>query len=162
VPAHLLRLEFTESTLVGDPARALEVLQALHDLGVGISIDDFGTGYSSLSYLKHLPADELKIDRSFVAGLLTLTEDAVLVRATIDLGHNLGMTVVAEGVEDAATETVLRDLGCDVAQGYHFARPLPPDALAEWVAAARRVATRGEGPPADRPLGDGVRSTLSG
>ena len=100
VPPHLLRLEFTESTLVSDPTRAMEVLQALHDLGVGISLDDFGTGYSSLSYLKHLPVDELKIDRSFVAGLLTLTEDAVLVRATIDLGHNLGMTVVAEGVED--------------------------------------------------------------
>jgi diguanylate cyclase (GGDEF)-like protein len=170
VPAHLLRLEFTESTLVSDPTRAMEVLQALHDLGVGISLDDFGTGYSSLSYLKHLPVDELKIDRSFVAGLLTLTEDAVLVRATIDLGHNLGMTVVAEGVEDAGTATVLRELGCDVAQGYHYARPLPPDAFAEWAAACRRSAERAGSQAGGRPgtraagaaVGDDVSSTLSG
>jgi diguanylate cyclase (GGDEF)-like protein len=138
VPPHLLRLEFTESTLVTDPTKAMEVLQALHDLGVGISLDDFGTGYSSLSYLKHLPVDELKVDRSFVAGLLTLTEDAVLVRATIDLGHNLGMTVVAEGVEDEPTAGVLRDLGCDVAQGYHYARPMAPADFAEWARTARR------------------------
>ena len=117
--------------------------------------------------------DELKIDRSFVAGLLTLTEDAVLVRATIDLGHNLGMTVVAEGVEDEGTATVLRELGCDVAQGYHYARPLPPDAFAEWAAAARRSAQRpGDTAPgssrarartaAGAPVGDDVSSTLSG
>jgi diguanylate cyclase (GGDEF)-like protein len=140
VAPHLLRLEVTETTLVEDPDRALAVLQALHDLGVGLSLDDFGTGYSSLSYLKHLPVDELKIDRSFVAGLVTLPEDAVLVRATVELGHNLGMTVVAEGVEDEATAQALRELRCDVAQGYHYARPLPPAAFAEWAAAARRAA----------------------
>jgi EAL domain-containing protein (putative c-di-GMP-specific phosphodiesterase class I) len=140
VAPHLLRLEVTETTLVEDPDRALAVLQALHDLGVGLSLDDFGTGYSSLSYLKHLPVDELKIDRSFVAGLVTLPEDAVLVRATVELGHNLGMTVVAEGVEDEATAQALRELHCDVAQGYHYARPLPPAAFAEWAAAARRAA----------------------
>jgi diguanylate cyclase (GGDEF)-like protein len=140
VAPHLLRLEVTETTLVEDPDRALAVLQALHDLGVGLSLDDFGTGYSSLSYLKHLPVDELKIDRSFVAGLVTLPEDAVLVRATIELGHNLGMTVVAEGVEDEPTAQALRELRCDVAQGFHYARPLPPAAFAEWAAAARRAA----------------------
>jgi diguanylate cyclase (GGDEF)-like protein len=140
VPPHMLRLEVTETTLADDPERAMAVLRELHDLGVGISLDDFGTGYSSLSYLKHLPVDELKIDRSFVAGLLTLPEDAVLVRATIDLGHNLGMSVVAEGVEDEATAAALRDLGCDRAQGYHWARPLAPPAFAEWAAAAKRTA----------------------
>jgi predicted signal transduction protein with EAL and GGDEF domain len=125
VPAKLLRLEVTESAVMGDPARATDVLQQLHDLGVGLSIDDFGTGYTSMAYLRRLPVDELKVDRSFVTSMTANEHDAVLVRTAIDLGHNLGLTVVAEGVEDAEHVSALRALECDVAQGYHYARPMP-------------------------------------
>jgi diguanylate cyclase (GGDEF)-like protein/PAS domain S-box-containing protein len=125
VPAHLLRLEITESALLAEPARAREVLRRLHSAGVRISIDDFGTGYSSMGHLKHLPVDELKIDRSYVSEMTVSAEDAALVRSVIDLGHELGMTVVAEGVEDAATVQALTDLQCDVAQGFLFCRPGP-------------------------------------
>ena len=135
VPASLLRLEVTESAVMGDAARCMEVLQRLHDLGVRLSIDDFGTGYSSMAYLRRLPVDELKIDRSFVLGMCTTQQDAVLVRTAIDLGHNLGLTVVAEGVEGAEHVDALRVLGCDLAQGYHFARPM---LAAELTDAARR------------------------
>ncbi len=129
VPARLLRLEVTESAVMGDAARCTEVLQRLHDLGVRLSIDDFGTGYSSMAYLRRLPVDELKIDRSFVLGMCTAQQDTVLVRTAIDLGHNLGLTVVAEGVEGADQVAALRSLGCDVAQGYHYARPMPADRI---------------------------------
>jgi EAL domain-containing protein (putative c-di-GMP-specific phosphodiesterase class I) len=112
---------------MGDAARCLDVLQRLHDLGAHLSIDDFGTGYSSMSYLRQLPVDELKIDRSFVMGMTDTQQDAVLVRTAIDLGHNLGLTVVAEGVEGAEHVAALQDLGCDIAQGFHFARPMPGD-----------------------------------
>jgi EAL domain-containing protein (putative c-di-GMP-specific phosphodiesterase class I) len=101
------------------------VLSRLHAAGVRISIDDFGTGYSSMGHLKHLPVDELKIDRSYVAEMVTSAEDAALVRSVVDLGHELGMTVVAEGVEDAATAGALTDLRCDVGQGYLICRPGP-------------------------------------
>jgi diguanylate cyclase (GGDEF)-like protein len=134
VPAELLRLEVTESAVMGDAARCMEVLQRLHDLGVRLSIDDFGTGYSSMAYLRRLPVDELKIDRSFVLGMTTTQQDAVLVRTAIDLGHNLGMTVVAEGVEDAEHVLALRALGCDIAQGYHYARPMAGAQLGELLA----------------------------
>jgi diguanylate cyclase (GGDEF)-like protein len=134
VPAELLRLEVTESAVMGDAARCMAVLQRLHDLGVRLSIDDFGTGYSSMAYLRRLPVDELKIDRSFVLGMTTAVQDAVLVRTAIDLGHNLGLTVVAEGVEGAEHVEALRALGCDIAQGYHFARPMLPEALTELMA----------------------------
>ena len=132
VPARLLRLEVTESAVMGDAARCLDVLQRLHDLGVHLSIDDFGTGYSSMAYLRQLPVDELKIDRSFVMGMTDTQQDAVLVRTAIDLGHNLGLTVVAEGVEGAEHVAALQDLGCDIAQGFHFSRPLPSDSLRAW------------------------------
>ncbi|WP_143278397.1 putative bifunctional diguanylate cyclase/phosphodiesterase [Blastococcus haudaquaticus] len=135
VPAALLRLEVTESAVMGDAARCMEVLQRLHDLGVKLSIDDFGTGYSSMAYLRRLPVDELKIDRSFVLGMTTTAHDAVLVRTAIDLGHNLGLTVVAEGVEEQAHVTLLRELGCDVAQGYHFARPMGAEQMTELLVA---------------------------
>jgi diguanylate cyclase (GGDEF)-like protein len=135
VPAGLLRLEVTESAVMGD-ARCLEVLQRLHDLGVRLSIDDFGTGYSSMAYLRRMPVDELKIDRSFVLGMCTAPQDTVLVRSAIDLGHNLGLTVVAEGVEGADQVAALRALGCDVAQGYHYARPMPADRLSALLDAA--------------------------
>jgi diguanylate cyclase (GGDEF)-like protein/PAS domain S-box-containing protein len=125
VPASLLRLEITESALLAEPTKAREVLRRLHSAGVRISIDDFGTGYSSMGHLKHLPVDELKVDRSYVAEMVASTEDAALVRSVIDLGHELGMTVVAEGVEDAATVRALTDLQCDVAQGFLFCRPGP-------------------------------------
>jgi diguanylate cyclase (GGDEF)-like protein len=133
VPAELLRLEVTESAVMGDAARCMEVLQRLHDLGVKLSIDDFGTGYSSMAYLRRLPVDELKIDRSFVLGMTTAPQDAVLVRTAIDLGHNLGLTVVAEGVEGAEHVQALRALGCDIAQGYHYARPMLAEALGELL-----------------------------
>jgi diguanylate cyclase (GGDEF)-like protein len=133
VPAELLRLEVTESAVMGDAARCMQVLQRLHDLGVKLSIDDFGTGYSSMAYLRRLPVDELKIDRSFVLGMTTTSADAVLVRTAIDLGHNLGLTVVAEGVEGREHVTALRALGCDVAQGYHYARPMPGDQMTELL-----------------------------
>ncbi|SFF56169.1 putative bifunctional diguanylate cyclase/phosphodiesterase [Blastococcus tunisiensis] len=133
VPARLLRLEVTESAVMGDTARCTDVLQRLHDLGVKISIDDFGTGYSSMAHLRRLPVDELKIDRSFVLGMTTAAHDAVLVRTAIDLGHNLGLTVVAEGVERAEHVTALRALGCDIAQGYHYARPMGGEQMTELL-----------------------------
>jgi diguanylate cyclase (GGDEF)-like protein len=133
VPARLLRLEVTESAVMGDAARCMDVLQRLHDLGVHLSIDDFGTGYSSMAYLRRLPVDELKIDRSFVLGMTTTAQDLVLVRTAIDLGHNLGLTVVAEGVEGAEHVAALRDLGCDIAQGYHYARPMAAEQMTELL-----------------------------
>jgi len=129
----LLRLEITESTIMADPARALASLTALQQSGISLSIDDFGTGYSSMSYLKRLPVDELKIDRSFIVDMLGNDGDNVLVRSSIDLGHNLGLTVVAEGVEDQATVTALAGLGCDVLQGYHLAPPMTATATTEWM-----------------------------
>jgi EAL domain-containing protein (putative c-di-GMP-specific phosphodiesterase class I) len=125
VPPHLLVLEITESAVMADPARALEVLRGLHALGVAIAIDDFGTGYSSMAYLKELPVDELKIDRPFVSQMAASSRDAVIVRSTIDLGHNLGLRVVAEGVETRQAWEALAALGCDLAQGYYLGRPMP-------------------------------------
>jgi diguanylate cyclase (GGDEF)-like protein len=142
VPAALLRLEVTESAVMGDAARCMEVLQRLHDLGVKLSIDDFGTGYSSMAYLRRLPVDELKIDRSFVLGMTTTAHDAVLVRTAIDLGHNLGLTVVAEGVEGVEHVSALRDLGCDIAQGYHYARPMGGEQMSELLARVGTVHDR--------------------
>jgi EAL domain-containing protein (putative c-di-GMP-specific phosphodiesterase class I) len=131
----LLELEITENTLAHDPDRALATLTALHNAGILISIDDFGTGYSSMSYLKRLPVSELKVDRSFVAGMLANVDDGILVRSVVDLGHNLGLTVVAEGVEDQETLDALTAVGCDVAQGYHLGRPMGRDAFDSWRAA---------------------------
>jgi EAL domain-containing protein (putative c-di-GMP-specific phosphodiesterase class I) len=132
LPATLLRLEVTETAVMAKPALALSTLTRLHGLGIKLSIDDFGTGYSSMAYLKRLPIDELKVDRSFVMGMDGDPNDAALVRAAIDLGHNLGLTVVAEGVETAAHVSALRKLGCDIAQGYHYARPMPAVAFTDW------------------------------
>ena len=135
VPAQVLELELTESTIMADPQRANEILESLHDLGVGLSIDDFGTGYSSLGKLKSLPVDEIKIDRSFVVGMGHDHSDATIVRSTIDLARNLGLRVVAEGVEDVGVRDQLAALGCDVGQGYFFSRPLEGEALTEWALA---------------------------
>jgi diguanylate cyclase (GGDEF)-like protein len=133
LPASVLTLEVTETTIMADPSHTLQVLRMLADIGIDLSIDDFGTGYSSLAYLRRLQADELKIDKSFVMGMSRNTNDAVIVRSTIELGHNLGLRMVAEGVEDAETWALLRNLGCDVVQGYHLSRPLPPQQITDWL-----------------------------
>jgi diguanylate cyclase (GGDEF)-like protein/PAS domain S-box-containing protein len=127
-----LKLELTESALMSDPAQAMQVLTELCELGVRIAIDDFGTGYSSLGYLKRLPAHEIKIDRSFVADMAGQERDRAIVRSTIDLGHNLGLAAVAEGVEDQCTLDLLGGLGCDLAQGYFLSRPLPATQVSAW------------------------------
>ncbi|HYO61569.1 MAG TPA: EAL domain-containing protein, partial [Actinomycetota bacterium] len=119
-----LQLEITESSIMEDPERAIEVLTRLHEMGIGIAIDDFGTGYSSLAYLRRLPVDEMKIDRSFVRGMMSSENDAVIVRSVIDLGRNLGLVVVAEGIEDRESMERLEALGCTVGQGYFIARPM--------------------------------------
>jgi diguanylate cyclase (GGDEF)-like protein len=131
-PARLV-LEITESSIMADPIRAADVVDRLSDLGIGLAIDDFGTGYSSLSYLKRLPVSEIKIDKSFVMAMTSEDNDAVIVRSTVDLGRNLGLTVVAEGVETVEMFDELERLGCDIAQGYLLSRPLPPDDLTEWA-----------------------------
>lgn len=134
VPAALLCLELTESAVMSDPERALPVLRGLHGLGVRIAVDDFGTGYSSLAYLRRLPVDEVKIDKSFVLGLASDLGDLAVVRSIIDLGHSLGLTVIAEGVEQDATRDQLVEMGCDVAQGYLFSRPLEAGRFDTWLA----------------------------
>ena len=133
VQASAFCLEITESAIMDDPQRAEAMLNRLSDQGYKLSIDDFGTGYSSLAYLKRLPVDELKIDKSFVMGMETDKDDAIIVRSTIDLAHNLGLSVVAEGVETAAILERLRALGCDEVQGYHISRPMPAPAFLEWL-----------------------------
>ena len=132
MPARAFCLEITESAIMDEPQRALATLDRLSAAGFKLSIDDFGTGYSSLAYLKRLPVDELKIDQSFVRNMKTDASDAMIVRSTIDLAHNLGLTVVAEGVETAQVWDLLRDLRCDQAQGYHMGRPMPASELADW------------------------------
>jgi EAL domain-containing protein (putative c-di-GMP-specific phosphodiesterase class I) len=131
--ARRLSLDITETAYI----RALEEKTATFDqlkgLGVGVSIDDFGVGYSSLSYLKRLPADALKIDKSFVRGVGQDAGDTAIVRMVIDLAHTLGMKVLAEGVEGWAQGALLAEMGCDMAQGFHFARPLPPEGVPEFL-----------------------------
>ena len=131
--ARWFTLEITESAILDDPAHAIENLKRLHALGCRLAIDDYGTGYSSLSYLRHLPVHELKIDKSFVIGMARDRIDEVIVRSTIDLAHNMGLAVVAEGVEDEATFDRLRALGCDMVQGYWLSRPLGAAELSAWM-----------------------------
>ena len=140
VPASSLELEVTESAIMADPARAQLILGRLADVGVTLSIDDFGAGYTSLSHLKDLPVHQLKIDRSFVAHMTTDRSDALIIRSVVELGRNLGLTTVAEGVEDRETLDRLGELGCDVAQGYLVCRPLPADALERWFDRTRVTA----------------------
>ena len=118
---------------MSDPSRAVAVLGLLRDLGIGVAIDDFGTGYSSLAYLRRLQIDELKIDKSFVMDMPRDDGDAVIVRSTIEMGHNLGLRVVAEGVEDDVALQMLRGWKCDVVQGYGISRPLAQDAVLGWM-----------------------------
>ncbi len=131
LPAGSLTLEVTESMLMEDPDASIAVLERLSNMGVHIAVDDFGTGYSSLSYLRRLPVDELKIDRSFVSGIATNTDDLAIVRAVISLAHSLGLGTLAEGVETREQLDRLRDLGCERAQGYLFSRPVGPLVLAD-------------------------------
>jgi diguanylate cyclase (GGDEF)-like protein len=133
VPPRFLRLELTENFLVADSGRSDTVLHGLSQVGVGLSIDDFGTGFSSLSYLKRLPIEEIKVDRSFVSHMLERVEDFTIVRATVELGRNLGLRVVAEGVQDRDTFDRLGDFGCDEAQGFYISRPLEPEDFWEWM-----------------------------
>jgi len=129
----MLVMEITESAIMDDPQRALVTLNKLHAMGLKLSIDDFGTGYSSLAYLKRLPVDELKIDKSFVMNMESDLQDAKIVRSTVDLAHNLGLTVVAEGVENAKSWKLLAGLSCDEAQGFLISRPMPCELFETWV-----------------------------
>ncbi len=133
VPPESLIMEITETSIMVDPERSLNILNQIHQKGVKLSIDDFGTGYSSLAYLKKLPVTELKIDKSFVTEMLHFDNDETIVNATIQLGHNLGLKLVAEGVEDQETFNALRTMGCDLQQGYHISKPLPADELEAWA-----------------------------
>ncbi|MCA1804966.1 MAG: EAL domain-containing protein [Xanthomonadaceae bacterium] len=134
VVADQLVLEITESAMMTDVNRAMDVVSALDAIGVRLSIDDFGTGFSSLSHLKRLPVDELKIDRSFVQDMERDESDAILIQSIIDLAHNMGLRVVAEGVESAGALEMLEQLGCDMAQGFHISRPLPAREFEAWLA----------------------------
>jgi diguanylate cyclase (GGDEF)-like protein len=133
VPASRLVVEITETAIIEDPERAMEVMSRLSEMGVKMSIDDFGTGYSSLAYLKKMPVREIKIDRSFVMEMMENGNDAVIVKATIGLAHNLGMKVVAEGVESQESADHLRELGCDTLQGFFYSKPISPE---EFIAMA--------------------------
>jgi diguanylate cyclase (GGDEF)-like protein len=135
VPARSLVLEITENILIGDPDRSQQVLDGLRAIGVRLSVDDYGTGYSSLAYLQALPVEELKLDQSFIAHLGTDPRAAAIVRSTIELSHELGMQMVAEGVEDEVALGKLRAWGCDAAQGFLIARPMAADKLTQWLAA---------------------------
>jgi diguanylate cyclase len=132
LPSGLLTLELTETGLIRDPERALKAVDALKAQGIKLSIDDFGTGYSSLSYLTRMPVDELKIDRSFVSAIAGSPEATAVVQAAIEMGHSLGMSVVGEGIEDRATARDLAALGCDVGQGYGYAKPMLLDDFEAW------------------------------
>ncbi|HEX8263427.1 MAG TPA: EAL domain-containing protein, partial [Allosphingosinicella sp.] len=141
-PADRVTLEVTESAAMADPDSAIVALDRWRQLGVGVSIDDYGTGQSSLSYLQRMPATELKIDRSFIAAMTAEPRNRILVRSTIAMAHELGLEVVAEGVEDQACLDLLSDLGCDQVQGYLVSRPLRPEAVAAFASAARYPSPR--------------------
>ncbi|MGY1834215.1 putative bifunctional diguanylate cyclase/phosphodiesterase [Blastococcus sp. SYSU DS0510] len=145
VPGELLILELTESSVVDDSVRESPVLDELHDLGLRLSMDDFGTGYSSLSQLRHLPIDELKIDKSFVLTMATSQGESFIARSIIELAHNLGLCVVAEGVEDEMTRNQLITMGCDKLQGFLISRPLPEDRLEKWLLARTGVRSAAPG-----------------
>jgi len=128
-----LTLEITESAVIVDQESSFRNLQSLRDTGVRISIDDFGTGYSSLQYFKHIPADELKIDKSFVMPMAYDTDNLNIINLIIQLAHSFNIQVVAEGVEDEKSLQLLEKLGCDYAQGYHILRPVPNDDFVAWL-----------------------------
>ena len=135
IPTARLELEITESTIMSDPTRAQRVLQTLHNMGFSLAIDDYGTGYSSLAYIQRLPVSTLKIDRSFVADIPENQANAEIVRSTITMAHNLGLEVVAEGVETAEAMNYLKAIGCDRIQGYLVSKPVPAEQLTAWLSA---------------------------
>jgi EAL domain-containing protein (putative c-di-GMP-specific phosphodiesterase class I) len=139
ISPHRLELEITESSVMNDPRRSLINLTRIKELGVRLSIDDFGAGYSSLAYLTKLPVKGLKIDKSFVQNMATERDNAVIVKSIVDLGHNLGLKVVAEGVETRETVEILRAFKCDEAQGYYFSRPIPGDKVPPWLRKTARL-----------------------
>lgn len=139
VPAEFLELEITESDIMSDPDHSLRVLRKLDEMGIKLSIDDFGTGYSSLAYLRKLPVDAIKIDRSFVIAMEQDSNDRLIVEATIDLAHKLGLRVVAEGAETEQVVKLLEELGCDAVQGYFISRPLDEQLALKWLQAATRT-----------------------
>jgi len=147
VPAELLTLEIIEGGALTDAERPLAILHRLAERGVRLSLDDFGVGTSAFSYLRTIPVHEIKIDRSFVLGMNTDPADLGIVRSIVGLGQHLGLSVVAEGVESERSLAHLEEMGCDIAQGFLFARPLPPDRLEAWVAA--RTESSGDETPAD-------------
>lgn len=140
VPPERIEMEITESAIMADPRRATRVLDQIDRMGIKLAIDDFGTGYSSLAYLLRLPVDSLKLDRTFVAGLLQESGEAAIVLSTVQMAHNLGLTVVAEGAEDVATVAELIRADYDTVQGYYFCKPLNAEALQEWVASGKAKA----------------------
>jgi diguanylate cyclase (GGDEF)-like protein/PAS domain S-box-containing protein len=142
VPARLLRLEITENSLMTQPEQTIDILSRLRLLGIQIAVDDFGKGYSSLSYITRLPINEIKIDQSFVGRMVTNEADRAIVRSTVSLGHDLGLLVTAEGVEDQATWDLLQSMGCDIAQGYFVGRPMQANALSTWLAQSPWTLTR--------------------
>jgi EAL domain-containing protein (putative c-di-GMP-specific phosphodiesterase class I) len=137
VPPTAIVLEVTEGAIMEDPHRSGRILQRLHGEGLGIAIDDFGTGYSSFAYLRQFPATELKIDQSFVRGMGSESRSLQLVQSMIDLGHHLGILVVAEGVEDQGTLEQITELGCDLAQGFHICHPQPAEQFIAGLAVAQ-------------------------
>ncbi len=153
LPPEALQLEITESMIMSDPERARATVMRLSDLGVHLSVDDFGTGYSSLANLRQLPIDELKIDRSFVTPMLQDESDLIIVRSTINLGRDLGLRIVAEGVEDERTLMRLALLGANLAQGYHLSKPLPPEAFGAWI---DRTSVLRTSPPERYPANGGA------
>jgi EAL domain-containing protein (putative c-di-GMP-specific phosphodiesterase class I) len=156
LPSAALTLELVEDTLMADPERGRQVLADLRRRGVRTSIDDYGTGYSSLAYLRHLPADELKLDRSLTADVDSDQRAASIVEHTVALAHALGLRLVAEGVEDVATGAALAALGCDVAQGYAIARPMPVADFLRWLGTPQPFLLDPAG--ADRLPGDRPRN----
>ncbi|WP_327032555.1 putative bifunctional diguanylate cyclase/phosphodiesterase [Micromonospora ureilytica] len=149
VPAERLQVEITEGALMADPRRVLATISRLHRIGVAIALDDFGTGYSSLQHLRRLPLSEVKVDRSFVLGMADDADDAAIVRSMIELAGALGLRVVAEGVEDERTWRMLHAAGCDAAQGWFYARPMPAEDLVTWLARYRPVRPTGGHPQPD-------------
>ncbi len=139
LPARYLCVEVTESAVITEIERAVEILKRICNLGIKVAVDDFGTGYSSLAYLKHLPIHELKIDCLFVKEMLHNRIDATIVQSTVSMGRNLGLRVVAEGIEDLETANQLTDYGCDIAQGYYWSRPIPAPELEHWLEETRTV-----------------------
>ncbi|MEP6981325.1 MAG: sensor domain-containing phosphodiesterase [Nakamurella sp.] len=153
VPAELLTFELTESNVMTDPETAMPILDALHSMGIMLSVDDFGTGYSSLAYLRRLPIDEIKIDRSFVLGMSTALGDLAIVSSIIELGHSLGLTVIAEGVEEDESRQALTSMKCDGIQGFLLSRPQPVDRFEAWLAARTVRATSTSDLPIMRVVG---------